>query len=449
MILKEIFIDNFRGIHEPTSFAFQNGVNLIVGDNGSGKSTLLNAVEWVLYAGEVAKAESGIPERKGWEIAHRDGAKRRTKVRMVFEAKEGIEISITRRKDPADGKRSHGSLELETSPEGKKLEGAEAEYRLEELGIPSLQEWFRSYCQHQEDVRGRVLDKSTRGAMLTDMVGGAGFIDFGVHLREILKPGSWSLLASTKDEALKTAEASRPSPRALQDAKDSLTAVGVDPDSVSQTFYVQEVDATLVNARAWAKKMECEDDVPGSFSSSEETLQWLNTDWKAKAAEFGGPLAQKPALEACCSAIGSSLPAFQEADRALAAANQDQATFEKENGDREALDKGLAEATCQLAKLKEDKESLDQRRALLERAHDTMHEGSSSCPVCDSSVDGLFESLAEQIEAMTSEQTEAAEKAAREKRKEIKALEGKIQELKSLASGLEEATRHRFKNRNF
>ena len=58
MYLKQVTIENFRGIGEMT-LEFQPGVNLLIGDNGVGKTTVLEAI--VAGLGACFKRTGHIP----------------------------------------------------------------------------------------------------------------------------------------------------------------------------------------------------------------------------------------------------------------------------------------------------------------------------------------------------------------------------------------------------
>ena len=47
MIIKNIYIRNFRSYYGDNEFEFSSGLTLIIGDNGDGKTTFFEALQWL------------------------------------------------------------------------------------------------------------------------------------------------------------------------------------------------------------------------------------------------------------------------------------------------------------------------------------------------------------------------------------------------------------------
>lgn len=61
MYLSKLTINGLRAINKQSSFTFDNGLNIIVGENGCGKSTLIDAIRLILF--EDGYSRTGIEEK--------------------------------------------------------------------------------------------------------------------------------------------------------------------------------------------------------------------------------------------------------------------------------------------------------------------------------------------------------------------------------------------------
>jgi DNA sulfur modification protein DndD len=73
VIIKSIKIKNFLSYHDSTTFDFEEGATLIIGQNNTGKSKLFDAYNWVLYDEAYKTASENWEPTKNWreEIVNR------------------------------------------------------------------------------------------------------------------------------------------------------------------------------------------------------------------------------------------------------------------------------------------------------------------------------------------------------------------------------------------
>lgn len=109
MIIKRLFIKNFRSYYGEKVFDFSDHLNLIIGSNGDGKSTLFDAINWVLTTKDAdgsasAPLSSYISAKKVSEIAPGSSAEVKVSIDMQNNGKlRTVEKSFEVYKD-LDGK---------------------------------------------------------------------------------------------------------------------------------------------------------------------------------------------------------------------------------------------------------------------------------------------------------------------------------------------------------
>ena len=64
MIIKKIYIQNFRSYYKENSFDLCDGLNLIIGSNGDGKTTFYEALEWLFKTDDTKKMDTKYISKK-------------------------------------------------------------------------------------------------------------------------------------------------------------------------------------------------------------------------------------------------------------------------------------------------------------------------------------------------------------------------------------------------
>ena len=64
MIIKKIYIQNFRSYYKENSFDLSDGLNLIIGSNGDGKTTFYEALEWLFKTDDTKKMDTKYISKK-------------------------------------------------------------------------------------------------------------------------------------------------------------------------------------------------------------------------------------------------------------------------------------------------------------------------------------------------------------------------------------------------
>lgn len=92
MIIKNLFIENFRSYYKESSFEFGKGLTLIIGSNGDGKTTLFEAIEWLFdTVGTFHKADyTYISKKRISELIESEYAYVRVSMTYVNDGSERI-----------------------------------------------------------------------------------------------------------------------------------------------------------------------------------------------------------------------------------------------------------------------------------------------------------------------------------------------------------------------
>ena len=100
MILKSLFLKNYRTYRGPETIDFATGSNnitIIKGNNEVGKTTIMNAITWCLYGKEHYKNEGNEPIfSKSTSYDLDIGEEDTVEVRLVMEDEKGKEVKFIR-----------------------------------------------------------------------------------------------------------------------------------------------------------------------------------------------------------------------------------------------------------------------------------------------------------------------------------------------------------------
>jgi DNA repair exonuclease SbcCD ATPase subunit len=147
-------VRGFRGFLNEQPFEFNEPVTILFGENRRGKSSALNAVEWALFGDECANLKNtNIRERKDWETVNRHAGASDVIVELKM-AGPGGEY-IVRRSFVKPPRKQSRQMKLEIGrPDGEIVSGDEAEKRLANLlrGC-SFRDFMTTAYQHQEAIR--------------------------------------------------------------------------------------------------------------------------------------------------------------------------------------------------------------------------------------------------------------------------------------------------------
>ena len=101
MILKSIYLKNYRTYRGPVSINFAKGdknVTIIKGNNEVGKTTIMNAIAWCLYGVEYYKDEGNEPKfskSTSYELSNGEKDNIEVKLTMIDSKKKEIEFTRT------------------------------------------------------------------------------------------------------------------------------------------------------------------------------------------------------------------------------------------------------------------------------------------------------------------------------------------------------------------
>lgn len=182
--IKKIKIDGFRGFPiKSDTFEITNPIILFYGENHQGKSSVLNAIEWCLYGDQCTGINSGIRERKNWEIVNRNSSNAMVEIEM--EADDKI-LKIKRIESKGTGSRVK-TIEVKLA-DGSIKNGVDAENEITRLVRLSYIDYATNVYQHQETIRAIVTQEPRKRNKAMDLILGlADYINIldGIKMSKI------------------------------------------------------------------------------------------------------------------------------------------------------------------------------------------------------------------------------------------------------------------------
>ncbi len=168
-------VRGFRGFLNEQEFRFDTPVVILFGENHSGKSSTLNALEWCLFGDECKGIQTGIRERVGWIVPNRHLDRPDVLVELTLDGPDGT-YRVCRRLYKAP-KKTTLVEELEVClPDGKPVEREKAEQQLTRLLGCSSRDFMTTVYQHQETIRGIVIEKpKERNEAIDRLLGLSGY----------------------------------------------------------------------------------------------------------------------------------------------------------------------------------------------------------------------------------------------------------------------------------
>lgn len=389
-------LENFRGWLGQHELDLSGDLTLLVGNNGSGKSGALNAIEWCLFGDVVARKSSGIDERGEWEVAHRRG-EGFVSVTLTLETREGP-ARLTRRR-PVDAKpRDPDSVRLEL-PGDQVLHGDEIEDWRRWNDLPDWDTWKHAFCQHQEQLRGRLLDTAARSAQLGALLGLEAYQELGELLKSLkanaLAKAAQEELADLEGELQRALEQPR---RELQAVEDQLERRGLARTEIDEPALAAHVERMIGEGHAIEQLLERETTLEGEAArTAKEVLHWardLEPRLGGRRAEVERELS---ALRRELQELESTLAGIDPARRRWADASAAVKRWTELHGSKEELERQLGDLRRGREILQAEERERDARRQLLRQAADLLRPGAAECPVCGHHDPALVDELRREL----------------------------------------------------
>lgn len=399
---------NFRGIGDSLAVDFSAPMTVLHGPNGAGKSSVLNAVEWCLFGGQIAKAECGIAERAGWEVARRGADADGVFVECVFQIPEGATVSVSRkgwmgRKNPELA----NAAEVKVSGADRVLTGVDAQREIEKT-FGTFPEFMATVHQHQEVVRFMIAASAADRSRAIDLLLGlAGPSALAQALRSI----GWEKQLGGAAQIVQgrvAQEIGRAGRNAMDDrrrAVEDLAEVGItDPPGETLSERLLDDLRCVIDRLAEAcggAKGPLPDLAPDSPDATQRAV-----DFARRLFRDSAPSKEIQELRSRRDKLLDRQRAVQERRELHRRAMEELTAFCKEHGDREQIaaeeSRILKEQQALAARLQFLSPRLDFVEKGLEQlvAAHIEHSSAEKCPLCAQDATGLREQLGQEIERL-------------------------------------------------
>ncbi len=440
LIPRTLKIRGFRGFRRDQGFHFDSPAIILFGENHCGKSSTLSAVEWCFFGDECKGKQTTIRERIDWIIANQHMKAPDVLVELELDSPDGVQI--IRRQIAKSGKRSRGtSLEIELS-DGEVLAGEKAEEHLSQLlRFASFRDFMTTVYQHQEAIRGivteeprdrndaidRLLGLSEYRNLLSGISAAdprrwhkeitAKFQEFERHVQTVLD--TWEKdLNEKREEAVEAGVTrNRLTPRtALASAAEVQEAL---------TKFAQEIGigpAALRVPEAWQG-------LAGFEKSAKKVIGRLRGEM---------PLAkEQEELFDRQSEVIQLQKNLEAIHKGRAAVQKSLAELGREHVGQQAVAKKLDKARDDLKETKARRKAANARADLIREAIDYLEKADGKeltgrCPVCESKVPNLLQSL-------HSEWDQSLRSLGAALDEKVRSLQDRVQELQEIADQYEQA----------
>lgn len=434
LTIADVKIEGFRGLPKSIDLTFGCPVTLLLSENHQGKSSIMNAIEWNLFGDDCVGADTGLRERIGWEVVNRGCEVARVELRLVEENRIWCVVRSQKR---IGGKKTQ-SLVL-ARPNGTRVEGREAGRELTSLIQLNYRDFFCTAYQHQEAVRGvLVQEPRDRNDAIDRLLGLSDYRNIVDALRQAkltdLQKSMSNLLLAFQGEV----EA------ALRERRKDLEAIKGEGTKHSLTeAHFNEAEA-VSRAKAVAKEIEglaAEMTLPPPVIG--EIAKWPQVKPFCAAAEatLGTLLRQAPEIKAQQELLSDrdrilrvKVPcegALKEVEFVRSKIRD----FTASAGIRSAIETRIAAETDNLAKLDEQIRLTIPKAKLVEEGITLLESsglgtGRELCPLCGHEVENLLMHLRNEWEQRLQQQVAGLQTTHKQREEELR---GWVERLKHLS----------------
>lgn len=394
--LKHLKVRGFRAYLEDKEFDFDNPAILLFGENHQGKSSTLNAIEWCFFGNACIGAKSGIRERIGWEVPNRYlGPSSEVYVELELEDNHNHSYTILRRWI------SQAKDELIiTLPEGKSLEGDQAEEKLTQILQLSFRDFLTTVYQHQEVIRAILTQQpKQRNDAIDRLLGLSDYRNILAGIRKAKLPTEQKEMGKAFDKftdeidvALRTRESD------LNDKKEKALQKGLKDDQLCEDGVLGVANHVKEELLAFASEVNLsltDLEVPESWRDLDQFQKIAGQEINRFRAEMPDVRQQQDLFDHR-GEIEKLKIKYERAKQDLCEARSDLDDFVKQNGDEEALNKRKTEIEEQIeAKTKELEETSAKAAAVRNSIDYLKLEGvnQDKCPVCGKETTDLLRHL--------------------------------------------------------
>ena len=435
----------FRGFAGEREFEFDKPVVILFGENHRGKSSTLNAVEWCLFGDQCVGKKTGIPERLDWEVPNRHMPDRVVAVEAEFKSSDGT--CVVRREMTGTGRRTAGTVTL-TLPDGTRLDGDDAERRLNAVFRSSFRDFMTTVYQHQEAIRAILTAEPRERNDAIDRLLGLS------EYRELLK----GIRAAELEKAQRTMDSEFEHFRTrVKDRIDTYEKETKEQKSRAMAEGIPEVDITEEGALRWAKKIlevihslaqdlhvaDLQVPEPHSYDEILEFREWAKNQTDNLWAR--SPDVEKQETLAKEQRHLATLKGNYEAANARETnAQQQRDAFVRDNGDEPTLAKRAADEQTRVSELDEEMREVNRRAKLVDEAIGYLRGAPTDtamqrCPLCFNEVPNLLSHLEKEWEEKISKEVAELQRQREAHSSEIGRLDTLRGQLAKLEKDLDEA----------
>lgn len=397
-------VDGFRGFGQTASYTMTDPITMLVGANGSGKSSALNAIEWCLFGEAVSIKGSGIDERMDWVVCHR--ASPRASVSLHF-ACDGDSFVVTRSKRAAASGPSSLVVQLQDQ---RTLEGSAAMEWLTGQGLPDWETWRKSFCQHQEDCRSRILDTRGRSDQIAAMLG----LQDLRQMREALdreRRSAQKAIARSNQCTASIEERYRNARKNTDVQQDILGKQlgdrGHAQEDLHDAHFVEQLHVAFDVLPGEMSQMAREHnptllvrnaEIEASYRQANELLELATQQRRAREKELEQRKKECQDLEGELRAYGPIAMALREASASVD-------SMLRKHGSEADLSQSIADLSTRIRDLEARRADMDVQVQILESSekHLQQADDANQCPVCDTRTQGLLDQIRTRLEQLRSE----------------------------------------------